>query len=242
MLKTFTLKQFDVARNESYNKIKNGNRAEKIQGVKNLVRLAFYFVLCNAGADELKDLLLGRKTDISDRVVDNILRLFGVSKFITWQARTEGIGTALAKQGLPPFKFINALTKDLITFGDGKGFETLASLPVMGKLLYWHIGRGVSKREDLWDRRFRKEKKKYSDIKEEYDETPPSDKQQFAAENRREIDRYDKIKALQGTLNSYKRRINLLEKFKKTDRRQKEIDVLKSKRTELIKRFLSSKK
>ncbi|MCG7853457.1 MAG: hypothetical protein MIO92_13130, partial [Methanosarcinaceae archaeon] len=59
MLKTFTLKVFDVYRNEIFYKLKNGDKAEKIQGMKNLVTLTMFFVLANAGADELKDLLLG---------------------------------------------------------------------------------------------------------------------------------------------------------------------------------------
>ena len=40
MLKTFTLKVFDVFRNEVFHKIRTGNKAEKIQGLKNLIRLS----------------------------------------------------------------------------------------------------------------------------------------------------------------------------------------------------------
>ena len=89
MLKTFTIKQFDAFRNEAFHKIRTGNRAEKIQGLKNFTRLAMFFVLANATADELKDRALGRKTDLGDRVADNVLRLAGASKFITWKARNR---------------------------------------------------------------------------------------------------------------------------------------------------------
>ena len=142
MLKTFTIKQFDAFRNESYNKIKNGDKREKIQGMQNLIKLAAFFVLANAGADELKDLLLGRKTDLNDRVVDNMLRLGGISKFITWKARTEGAASAMFRQILPPFKFIDSTTKDIWSAGDDKGLEAVGSVPFVGKLAYWHMGRG----------------------------------------------------------------------------------------------------
>ena len=46
--------------------------------MKNLTRLVMFFVVANAGADFLKDLLLGRETPPEDYVVNNILRIMGV--------------------------------------------------------------------------------------------------------------------------------------------------------------------
>jgi len=240
MLKTFTIKAFDVFRNESYNKIKNGNKSEKIQGLKNLVRLSFYFVLANAGADELKDLLLGRKTDLEDRVVDNMLRLFGVSKFVTWKARTEGIGSALSKQILPPFKFIDSLGKDIITAGDEKGLEVVGSIPVVGKLAYWHMGRGVSKRGDLWDRRWRERKAKLNKVQDRLEKS--KDKRTFRLEHRDEILELRLINRLQGRLNSYRERINRLKSKEETVVKKKQIQKLEAIRTGLIKEFLGRRR
>ena len=141
MLKSYTLKQFDVFRREVYNDLKNGDAKQKIAAMRNLVYLSALIIMANAGADELKDWLLGRETSLEDRTVDNILRLFGVSKYITWQARTDGVGTATVKQILPPFKFVNALFKDARTIGDEKGLEVVNSVPLIGKLAYWHMGR-----------------------------------------------------------------------------------------------------
>ena len=102
MLKTYTLKQFDVFRREGYNAIRSGTKTEKIDAIRKVAYLAMLLVLANGAADELKDWLLGRKTDLSDRVTDNVLRLFGVSKYMTWKARTEGYGSAIVRQILPP--------------------------------------------------------------------------------------------------------------------------------------------
>lgn len=144
MLKTFTLKQFDVARREAFQKI--ATEGTRIEGTKNLVRLAACFVAANAAADEIKDFVLGRDTDLSDKAVDNLLRLLGVSKFITWHARKEGVGSAIVKQIAPPFKAADAITKDIANAGDGKGLETTQSIPVVGKLYYWWFGKGANKK------------------------------------------------------------------------------------------------
>ena len=141
MLKTFTIKQMDVYRNEVYKQIASPDRKVKLQGLKNMARLSMYFVLANAGADELKDFILGRKTSFSDRVIENFLRLGGISKYVTWTARREGVGTAAAKQLLPPFKFIDSLSKDILSAGDKKGVRTIGSIPFIGKLYEWRFGR-----------------------------------------------------------------------------------------------------
>lgn len=145
MLKTFTIKQFDIYRREVFQKIaKPGTRLE---GIRNLVRLSACFVAANAGADVIKDLLLGRPIILEDKVVDNLLRLFGISKFVTWKAREEGVGSAMVRQIAPPFKLADALSKDIMSAGDEKGMETPASIPVGGALYYWWFGKGKGKSE-----------------------------------------------------------------------------------------------
>jgi hypothetical protein len=238
MLKTFTIKAFDVFRNESYNKIKNGNRAEKIQGMKNLARLAMYFVLCNAGADELKDLLLGRKTELSDRLTDNILRLFGISKFVTWKARTEGVGSALIRQILPPFKLIDSLGKDVITAGDEKGLEMLGSVPVVGKLAYWHLGRGTKKREDLWARRLRTKRAKLKKIKEGLDKT--EDRDTYRSKHWEELSEYREVQAFQSKVNKRTKEINKLKSKPESTILKKLIQRKEQEKTELIRDFMKA--
>ena len=145
MLKTFTLKQFDAFRREVFQKI--GTSGQRLEGIKNLVWLSACFVAANATADEIKDLILNRKTSLSDRVVDNLLRLAGVSKFVTWKAREEGLGSAAFRQISPPFKAIDSLYKDIMKAGDEKGLEITQSIPVVGKLYYWWFGKGAEKAE-----------------------------------------------------------------------------------------------
>ncbi|MCK5014035.1 MAG: hypothetical protein KAS66_09455 [Candidatus Omnitrophica bacterium] len=236
MLKTFTIKQFDIFRRISYNKIVKGDKAEKIEGLKNLVKMSMFFVLANAGADELKDWVLGRKTDFDDRVADNMLRLFGISKFVTWKARTEGVGSALARQILPPFKFIDSAGKDIVTFGDEKGLEVIGSVPVAGKLAYWHMGRGLSKREDLWNRRLRKRKARLNKTKDRLDVA--KNKMEFRRKHHVELLELKRINKLQGRLNKKRKRINGLKSLAETVERKKQIQRLEIARTDMIKNFL----
>lgn len=240
MLKTFTIKQFDVFRNEAFSKIRTGNKAEKIQGLKNLVSLSMFFVLANAGADELKDLVLGRKTDMSDRLADNILRLAGSSKYMTWKARTEGIGTAAAMQVLPPFKWLNSAYKDIRTMGDDKGLELTASIPLLGKLAYWHLGRGTSKRDDLWDRRFRKHKARLKKIKERHDRS--KNKAAYSRDNLKDLLEYKRANKFQGKLNKSRRVINELTSREETPTILKRIKQVENRRTEMIKQYLKQRR
>jgi len=233
MLKTFTLKQFDVFRTQAYNKIRYGNKKEKIEGMKNFVSVAALFVLANAAADELKDWLLDRETDLEDRVVDNLLRLAGVSKFVTWKARTEGVGSALARQILPPFKFIDAAGKDILNAGDDKGLEVMGSIPLVGKLYYWHMGRGTSKRGDLWDRRWAKRKKRLKEIKEKYDTS--SNRAEYRKKNIAELSEYRRMRMVQKKLNKRRTIINRLKK--RNPHLTERIDRLENQRTDLIKRY-----
>ncbi len=144
MLKTFTLKQFDTYRREAFQKIaKPGTR---IQGIKNLMWLMGTFVAANVTADIIKDLLLGRKIDMEDKAVDNLLRLVGISKFVTWKAREEGVGSALVRQIAPPFKAADAISKDIDKAIQGRPTgEIIQSFPFLGKLYYWWFGKGAEK-------------------------------------------------------------------------------------------------
>lgn len=141
MLKTFTLKQYDVYRKQIYQEIASGNT---LQGLKNLARLAFFMTLMNAGADFIKDLLLGRDTPMEDQVATNIARLFGFSKYQVYSVKKEGLGTAAFKTIAPPFKLVDSVSKDLTKkeTPDIDDLKTIESIPIAGKFWYWWFGGG----------------------------------------------------------------------------------------------------
>jgi len=234
-LKTFTLKQFDIFRREVYKDLRHGDLKQKTDALIRFTALGALFVVANAGADEIKDWLLGRKTDMEDRVVDNMLRLFGVSKFITWQARTEGTATALLKQILPPVQFIDSATRDIISAGDDKGLSVIKSVPIVGKLAYWHIGKGKDNRKELAEIRFSKERKRLAKAHDRYERS--KDKTRFAMENRQDLLKYKSINNVQGRLNQLKSKINKLKALDETPERLKRIDSLESIRIKTMQQY-----
>jgi hypothetical protein len=159
MLKSFTLKQYDIARREGFDLIASGDNKKVKQGVKNLLSLSALFMAANATADEIKDLMLGRDTPPSDRVIDNIWRLLGASKYDVYKARQDGIGTTVMRKILFPASIWDRASKDFETIvtdkryergpleGERYKFESTQTIPVGGKLYYWWFGRGDQKEE-----------------------------------------------------------------------------------------------
>lgn len=145
MLKTFQLRQLDYIRNEVFSKMAEPGMQAKAVGMGRLLAIIGVFGAMGMGVDALKDWVLGRKTEIPDRVTDNILKISGLSKWTIYKARQEGIGSALMKTILPPAPMVDQLWKDFAKAGDGKGLESVQSIPVVGKPYYWRFGRGRQK-------------------------------------------------------------------------------------------------
>lgn len=235
-LKSYTIKQFDIYRREIVTGLKSDSRQERVQALKNMARLGMFLVLANASADELKDFLHGRESTLSDRVVDNILRLGGISRFVTWQARREGVGSAAAKQILPPFKFVDSLTRDVLSAGDDKGLKTLDSVPIVGKLAYWWWGAGADKKHDIWEIRYGKEKRRINKFNDRLEKA--KSKKEFIADNREDFILSRRIKKFQSRLDRNRKRINKLESLEPSKKVRARIDLLKDSRSKMTEEFL----
>lgn len=148
-LKTYTIKQIDIFRNQCFDRMLNGNRDEKIQAFKDFMRLCILVMIANAGADTLKDLILGRQIDLEDLAVDNLLRLTGLSKYQLYRFKDsrQNLGIAAAYMIMPP-----ALSLPTDIFWDGyrvahgtkdfKDMRIFSNIPGFGKMYYWWFGGG----------------------------------------------------------------------------------------------------
>jgi len=145
-LKTFQLRQIDMIRQEAFKQMGKPGLKAKAIGIRRLILLAISMMLAGIGSDQIKDILLGRKTSFSDRIADNLLKLVGLSKWTLYKARQEGIASAAMKQVLPPAPLVDQLWKDIRTAGDNKGLEVVNSIPLVGKFYYWWLGRGKDKK------------------------------------------------------------------------------------------------
>lgn len=148
MLKTFFLKRLDFLMS-SYQKEPN-----KLFALRALLYLYGLYVIFGAGVDVMKDLVLGRKINPSDLLIDNLLKPFGISKYLLYKVREEGPGEVLSFFLTPSHKLLDSIFKDVFMAGkpvkvgnhhEPRGFEIPGSIPIGGKLWYWWFGRGAQK-------------------------------------------------------------------------------------------------
>ena len=160
MLKSFTLKQFDVFREAGiedirkatklYNEGKKGEAAKfASKGMKNLLGLAVVFAAANAGTDIIKDIMYGRPIKEDDLVLDNTLKLLGINRYLMYKARREGVGKAVLETMLPPMTVFDRGGKDLDDFLSGKEYKgnLLQGTPL--DIIYWRYLGGVDKVKNM---------------------------------------------------------------------------------------------
>ena len=110
MLKSFTLKMWDVARKNVYNEWKNGSKKD---AVKTAGILALNLSATNYGIGKLKDMMRGRDVDIKpeDLPTDLMWTLLGVYGFGKYQAEklgSQGIVETAAGLVIPPVPLATA--------------------------------------------------------------------------------------------------------------------------------------
>jgi hypothetical protein len=184
MLKTFTLKQMDIMRRDGFQMMKatkqitvNGkpvkvpDEAVRLQGYKNLLSYAGYFIAGGMGTSSVKDWMMGREWDASDEFVEQMWKLIGFNKYSADRLFRSGdipeaVGSVV---GVPTETYLNLLADGLASFDiyddkntleilmsawtgeeveidpTGKGIK---SIPLGGKLYYQHYMGGKEKDEE----------------------------------------------------------------------------------------------
>lgn len=165
-LKTFTIKQIDAFREEAVNGLVNGFKTgdkKKIkEGMVKFAYLSLLFIASGAAADRIKDFIFFRKPKFEDYVWDNILRMFGLSRYLAWEFRRgETLSRILYGIVGPPANLVDDPGRDLnkarqIYFSQTKSEDEKASdllqllrnaktwrnIPFLGKHYYWMFGGG----------------------------------------------------------------------------------------------------
>lgn len=152
MLKSFTLKQLDVLRREILQEYKRGN---KMNAIKNAVRIGGYMMAGNTGTSIVKDWMQGREIrpeDLPSRSLWALLGVYGLNEYSAEQFNKRGPMTGLAMYMAPASPMIDAawtlgreLPKD-----DPEAERVLRAIPLVGPLVYAHFGGGAEKyNEDL---------------------------------------------------------------------------------------------
>jgi hypothetical protein len=148
MLKSFTLKQFDIVRRNVVQEYKKGNR---IGAIKNAALIAGYLSAANVSTQTVKDILLGRDVypeDIPSNSLWALLGVFGMNKYMTdkYLARGDVIGAAqnIVTPAAPLVEAAFSLPYEL-NKEDPNYSKALRAVPVVGPLLYNWLGGGAEK-------------------------------------------------------------------------------------------------
>jgi len=148
MLKSFTLKQYDIVRRNIVQEWKKGN---KVQATKQAALLAGYLTAANTGVGVTKDILNGREVrpeDLPEKALWALLGVFGLNKYTAERYLGRGdIKGAALNTLLPATPLIEAAWK-----GTTEVFEeepdyapVLKGVPVVGPLAYNWFGGGAEK-------------------------------------------------------------------------------------------------
>lgn len=155
MLKTFMLKQADLLRNESYNKIKS--KGTRTEGINNLIRYSVIMGLAGAGTEEVKNWLLGKDSkelELSD-IPLNMLKSFGLSQFVMDKVKAGNVGEAAGGVVLPPYKMYDPVFQDISNAFDGDedtepSYKGVQRIPLFGRFVYnWLMGGAEEYNEKL---------------------------------------------------------------------------------------------
>ena len=150
-LKTYTINHLSLFYADGIYKINKGlatkNKKLFLQGIGNTAKLALLLTIFNASADALKNLIMGRKIDISDTLLSNMLWNIGVSKYTFYRGQRDGYARALLENYLlpPQISMGDDAYMDIkkIATGKRKPSDTIAVTYVpFGRMWYWWFGGG----------------------------------------------------------------------------------------------------
>lgn len=99
MLRSFTIKQLDLMRNDIIKKIADGDYKG---GAYNFMSLASLFTLANGTADMVKDFMTGKEIEMEDTLVDNIWKLMGMNRYTGDRVLGGTPGQAVIDMVAPP--------------------------------------------------------------------------------------------------------------------------------------------
>ena len=152
-LKSFTLKRIDIVLDDIKTILlsEKATPMQKRAASNHLWKWIFALSACGISKELLIDLLLGRKIDIEDTVINTMLGYIGMNRYYLYRAESYGVGDAVNSIvfGFPIINFANIIQKDFKSLLTGKkDFGDLDSwkfVPYAGKIYYERFGGGKDK-------------------------------------------------------------------------------------------------
>ncbi len=156
MLKTFTIKQFDVAREAAGADIAKakelyaqGNKKaaakSAAKGMKGLIGLATVFAAANAGTDMIKDTLYGRPIKRDELLENNLWKLIGINRYLVMKAQRDGPAKAFLEFLLPPTAVFDRAGQDIQALAGDKEYKGAMLQGTPLDMVYWKYLGGLDK-------------------------------------------------------------------------------------------------
>jgi hypothetical protein len=156
MLKSFTVKQFDVFREAAQKDIdranqlyKEGNKKQAAKAaadaISKIMGLGLVFGAANASTDMIKDTLYGRPIKRDELLEDNLWRLIGINRYIVNKARREGPAKATLEMLLPPTAIFDRGWQDISAIVGDKEYKGAMLQGTPLDMVYWKYLGGLDK-------------------------------------------------------------------------------------------------
>lgn len=149
-LKSFALKQLDIARRDAYQEMKSGRRG---RGIRQMASLAALLGLSGMASNAIKDYIHGLDPEInSGQFFENLFKVFGLSEYVRDKmAKGHPMETALGVLGtaLPPARVMDDIIRD-----DPAAIKYLGW---PGEMYYYHFGGGKEKEAERREKKREKE-------------------------------------------------------------------------------------
>ena len=161
----------------------------------------------------------------------------GASRYMQMQVRREGAGSAFFGKILPPFKFVDSISRDVFT-DTSDGIRSVESIPLVGKLYYWHYGRGAENRPSIQEKDFKELKKDADKFRKNFEDS--DNKRAFLQTNLDQFRQMKRVDNMQSILNKNKTLINKLKDMEQTTNVRKRISQLEQRREMLYQQFFQN--
>lgn len=158
MLKSFTIKQFDVFREAAQKDIDKandllakGNKAGAAkagaEAISKIVGLGLVFGAANAGTDVMKDMLYGRPIKRDELLENNIWRVLGINRYLVMKGKREGPAKAVLEGILPPTAIFDRAWQDISAIAGDKEYKGAMLQGTPLDMIYWKYLGGLDKIE-----------------------------------------------------------------------------------------------
>ena len=166
MLKSFTLKMYDVVRKNVYNEWKAGN---KVQAVKTMGVLGLYLSLSNTGTTKIKEFMSGKDVnmkpeDLPADMMWSLLGVFGFGKYQAGEAKREGVYDTVFNMVKPPMPIADvasgvynqATTEQDYNDPYKESRKAVRNIPVVGGIVSnWFLGGAEAHNERIREERYK---------------------------------------------------------------------------------------